>query len=62
MSTLYSLLAVLCWGTSDFTGGYVSKRSDAFLVTLLAHASGTALMLTAALATHAPFPDHKSEL
>ena len=62
MSTLYSLLAVLCWGTSDFTGGYISKRSDAFLVTLLAHAGGTALMFTAALATHAPFPDRKSEL
>lgn len=62
MSTFYSLLAVLCWGTSDFTGGYASKRSDAFLVTLLAHASGAALMLAAALLMHAPFPDHRTEL
>lgn len=54
MPVFYSLLAVLCWGTSDFTGGYASKRSDAFLVTLIAHASGTVLMTTLALATHAP--------
>jgi drug/metabolite transporter (DMT)-like permease len=54
MPVLYSLIAVLCWGTSDFTGGYASKRSDAFLVTLIAHASGTILMLTLALSTHAP--------
>lgn len=58
----FSLIAVLCWGTSDFTGGYASKRSDAFAVTLLAHASGTVLMLTAALATHAPLPSRASEL
>ena len=58
----YSLISVLCWGTSDFTGGYASKRSDAFLITLFAHASGTALMLITALATHAPVPDRPSRL
>ncbi len=62
MPLLYSLLAVFCWGTSDFTGGYASKRSDAFVVTLIAHASGTVLMLTLAVATHAPFPSRTSEL
>jgi len=62
MPVLNSLLAVLCWGTSDFTGGYASKRSDAFVVTLVAHASGTALMLTLALGSHAPFPSRASEL
>jgi drug/metabolite transporter (DMT)-like permease len=62
MSIVYSLLAVLCWGTSDFTGGYASKRSDAFVVTLIAHASGTALMLMLAFATHAPFPSRAAEL
>jgi len=30
----FSLVAALCWGTSDFSGGYASKRSDAFLVTI----------------------------
>jgi drug/metabolite transporter (DMT)-like permease len=56
----FSLAAVLCWGTSDFTGGYASKRSDAFLITLLSHAGGFVLMLTLALLTHAPYPSPSS--
>ena len=59
---VYSLISVVCWGTSDFTGGYASKRSDAFLITLCAHLSGSALMLTSALVTHAPVPDRASQL
>ena len=59
---VYSLISVLCWGTSDFTGGFASKRSDAFLITLLAHASGATLMVTLALATHATVPDRSSQL
>lgn len=61
-ATGYSLIAVVCWGTSDFIGGYVSKRSDAFLITLLAHASGFSLMTVVALTTRAPFPSRSSEL
>jgi len=60
--TGFSLIAVLCWGTSDFLGGYAAKRSDAFVVTLLAHASGFGLMAALALANHAPLPSHSSEL
>lgn len=62
VSAGFSLAAVVCWGTSDFTGGYASKRSDAFLVTLLAHTSGFVLMLVLSLATHAPLPSRTSEL
>ncbi|SRR5581483_4007097 len=62
VSAGYSLAAVLCWGVSDFTGGYASRRSDAFLVTLLAHISGFALMTLLALGTHAPFPSRPSEM
>jgi drug/metabolite transporter (DMT)-like permease len=62
VSAGYSLAAVLCWGISDFTGGYASRRSDAFLVTLLAHISGFALMTLLALGTHAPFPSRPSEM
>lgn len=62
VSAGFSLAAVVCWGTSDFTGGYASKRSDAFLVTLLAHTSGFVLMLVLSLATHAPVPSRTSEL
>lgn len=61
VSAGYSLAAVVCWGTSDFTGGYASKRSDAFLVTLLAHASGFVLMTSLAVAMHAPFPSRNSQ-
>jgi drug/metabolite transporter (DMT)-like permease len=56
----FSLAAVLCWGTSDFSGGYASKRSDAFLVTMLSHASGFVLMLALALLTHASYPSPSS--
>ena len=49
----FSLAAALCWGTSDFSGGYASRRSDSFLVTALSHAGGFVLMLTLALADHA---------
>ncbi len=56
----FSLAAVLCWGTSDFTGGYASKRSDAFIITLLSHAGGFVLMLTLALLTHASYPSSAS--
>ena len=62
VSAGFSLAAVVCWGTSDFTGGYACKRSDAFLVTLLAHASGFVLMLCLSLGTHAPWPSRTSEL
>ena len=56
----FSLAAVLCWGTSDFTGGYASKRSDAFIITLLSHAGGFTLVLTLALLTHATYPSASS--
>ena len=56
----FSLAAVLCWGTSDFSGGYAAKRSDAFLVTVLAHAAGFTLMLALALLTHASYPSASS--
>src|SRR5581483_8516398 len=61
VSAAYSLAAVFCWGTSDFSGGYASKRSDAFLVTLLAHASGFTLMCSLAVLRHAPMPGHASQ-
>ncbi len=55
-SPLFSLGAVLTWGTSDFVGGYAARRANAFYFTALAHFSGLALMLGAALVTHADFP------
>ena len=60
--TAFSLIAVFCWGTSDFLGGYASKRSSAFLVTLLAHTSGFGLMAVLTLSTHAALPSRTSQL
>ena len=57
----FSLAAGLCWGTSDFSGGFASRRSDAFLVTLLSHAAGFLLMLTLSLATHSDLPSRSSQ-
>ncbi len=58
----FSLAAALCWGTSDFSGGYASKRSDAFLVTMLSHASGFVLMLTLAVLSHSELPSRSSQV
>src|SRR6476660_2884473 len=58
----FSLAAALCWGTSDFSGGYACRRSDSFLVTALSHAGGFVLMLTLALATHPDIPSRSSQL
>jgi drug/metabolite transporter (DMT)-like permease len=52
----FSLGAVSVWGTSDFLGGYASRRSNAFVFTCIVHASGLLLMLGIAVACHFPFP------
>ena len=62
MPTAFSLVSVFCWGTSDFTGGYASRKSDSFLITLICHASGFSLMTALSLATHASLPSRSSEL
>jgi drug/metabolite transporter (DMT)-like permease len=58
----YSALAVLIWGTSDFAGGYGSRRANAFVLTAFSHICAFALMLTIALAQHAAFPSRTSIL
>ena len=58
--TAFSLAAVFAWGASDFSGGYASRRGNAFLVTTIAHASGLIFMCTLAFATHAPFLSGRS--
>jgi drug/metabolite transporter (DMT)-like permease len=58
----FSLAAVLCWGTSDFVGGYAARRTNAFLLTTIAHASGALLMSTLALLNHSEFPSRTSVL
>ena len=52
----FSLAAVLCWGTSDFLGGYAARRANAFFLTTIAHISGVLLMVGFALLNHSAFP------
>jgi len=40
MPILFSLSAVLCWGCSDFLGGYASRKSDAYLITAITNGCG----------------------
>jgi drug/metabolite transporter (DMT)-like permease len=52
----YGLAAVLAWGTSDFLGGYATRRANAFLFAVVFNFGGLVLMGTLAAASHAPFP------
>lgn len=56
----FSLAAVLCWGTSDFVGGYGVRGANAFVFTALAHASGLTMMSVLAAANHSVFPPYAS--
>ena len=56
VSAGFALSAALCWGSSDFVGGYTARRANAFVLTTIAHASGTALMILLALLKHEPVP------
>src|SRR2546426_4212168 len=58
----FSWAAVLCWGMSDFIGGYAARRANAFFLTTIAHASGGLLMVTLALLNHSEFPSRTSVL
>jgi drug/metabolite transporter (DMT)-like permease len=55
-SAAYALASVLAWGTSDFLGGYATRRANAFLFAVVFNLGGLALAATVAAATHAPFP------
>src|ERR1700694_5057974 len=56
----YSLAAVLAWGTSDFLGGYATRRANPFFFTSILNGGGLPLMITLAGASHAPFPSARS--
>jgi drug/metabolite transporter (DMT)-like permease len=58
----FSLAAVLAWGTSDFLGGYCTRRANAFLFTTVVNAGGL-LMMTALVSTsHPALPSSRSVL
>ena len=55
-SAAYALASVLAWGTSDFLGGYATRRANAFLFAVVFNLGGLALAAGVAAAIHAPFP------
>jgi drug/metabolite transporter (DMT)-like permease len=57
---VYSLTAVLAWGTSDFLGGYATRRANAFLFTTLVNVGGLLMMLILAASTQAPLPSART--
>ena len=61
-TAVYSLAAVLFWGTSDFLGGYATRRANAFLFTTVVNIGGLILVGTLASGTHAQFPSGRSVL
>ncbi len=60
--TACTITAVFLWGTSDFAGGYGSRRANAFVLTAFSHICAFALMLAVALAQHGEFPSRASIL
>jgi len=60
VTAAYGLAAVLAWGTSDFLGGYATRRANAFLFTAVVNIGGLLLVGTLASAIHAPFPSGRS--
>ena len=54
------MVAVFLWGAADFSGGYASRRANAFVFTAFSHLCAFALMLTVALSQHGGFPDRAS--
>jgi drug/metabolite transporter (DMT)-like permease len=58
----FGLAAVFAWGTSDFLGGYFTRRLNVFLFTAVFNIGGLLLMSTLVAATHAVMPSSRSVL
>jgi len=54
--------AVFLWGTADFSGGYGSRRANAFVLTAFSHVAAFALMIAVALLLHPELPSLQSIL
>jgi uncharacterized membrane protein len=57
-----SLIAVVCWGCSDFIGGVASRRVNAFLFTAIAHGCAALVMGSVAIGSGAAFPSPSAVL
>jgi drug/metabolite transporter (DMT)-like permease len=52
----FALAAVATWGTSDFLGGYATRRADAFLFTVVVNFGGLVAIASLAAVSRTPFP------
>jgi uncharacterized membrane protein len=50
----------MAWGTSDFLGGWATRRANAFLYTTVVNLGGLVMVVAIASATHATFPSARS--
>ena len=57
LAVTYGLASAFFWGTSDFSGGFVTKTSSVFGVLLVANITGTVLLTICALWVRSPVPD-----
>jgi len=57
LAIIYGLASASTWGTSDFSGGFVTKSSSVFGVLLVANLTGTVLLTVCALWAGSPVPD-----
>lgn len=57
LAVTYGLASASFWGTSDFSGGFVTKSSSVFGVLLVANITGTVLITICALWVGSPVPD-----
>lgn len=55
-TVLFGLLASLCWGSGDFSGGLASRRTNATSVVVLAYFTGFVLLVALALLAREPLP------
>jgi drug/metabolite transporter (DMT)-like permease len=58
----YGMAAVVAWGTSDFLGGYATRRANAFLFTTVVNIGGLLLMGALASTSQAQFLSGRSVL
>ena len=57
LAVTYGLASASFWGTSDFSGGFVTKTTSVFGVLLIANITGTVLLTICALWAGSPVPD-----
>src|SRR5258708_30239971 len=60
VSATYALAAVVAWGTSDFLGGYATRRANAFLFTTVVNLGGLLLVAMLATVSHVTFLSGRS--